>query len=142
MKWSKKDEFVLGICFVQKISQGIYIIENRFNNNSKMLKTKVIIFKIFHNFPDNVRLILLSIIDNMQKAILNIVVSHLPFKKSGKYLSNIATRSAWIFPKLKACIHSPRIERGIDKIKNPASVKIFKRCGVKAFMYFLLMTFC
>jgi hypothetical protein len=100
------------------------------------------IFKIFHNFPDNVRLILLSIIDNIQKAILNIVVSYLPFKKSGKYLSNIATQSAWLFPKLKACIHNPSIKRGIDKKKNPVSVKIFKIFGVKAFMCFLLMAIC
>ncbi len=49
-----------------------------------ILKTKMIIFKIFHNFPDNFRLILLREIAEIQKNTLRNVVPNLPCKKSGK----------------------------------------------------------
>jgi hypothetical protein len=84
LKWSKKDGFCMRYLHCSNISQGIYIIENRFNNNSKILKTKMIIFKIFHNFPDNFRLIQLRAIAEIQKNTLRNVVSYLPCKKSGK----------------------------------------------------------
>jgi len=75
---------LLGAGFVHLARQGIYIIENKFNNNNKILKTKMIIFNTFHNFPDNFKLMLLRIIAKIQKATLRYVVSNRPCKKSGK----------------------------------------------------------
>jgi len=73
---------LLGAGFNKKIKIDSYIIVNMFNNNNKMLKTRVIIFKDFHNIPDKFRLIMLRIIAEMQKAILRYVI--LPCKISGK----------------------------------------------------------
>ena len=94
------------------------------------------IFKIFHNFSDNLRQILLRTIATTQKAMLSNVVLYIPCKKSGKYVLNISTRLIWLSPKLKACTHNPIIERGILKQNNPMNVKIFKSFGVKGFIYY------
>ena len=98
--------------------------------------TKMAIFKIFHNFPDTFKQIILRIIAITQKARLKRVVLYIPCKKSGKQLLNILTRSAWLSPKLKACTHIPTIEKGITKQNNPMNVKIFKSFGVKGFIYY------
>lgn len=44
----------------------------------------MIIFKHFHNFPDNLRLMLLRIIANKQKAKLIYSVTYGPCRNSGK----------------------------------------------------------
>jgi len=46
--------------------------------------TKMAIFKIFHNFPDTFKQIILRIIAITQKARLKRVVLYIPCKKSGK----------------------------------------------------------
>ena len=103
------------------------------------LKTKTTKFSIFHNFPGIDKLILLSIIDRMQKTTLSNDSANRLCKPPGKYPVNISTRSAWEVSKFEAWIHIPNIETGMDKQNRPTIANLLWFWGFSGFIKLLFV---
>jgi hypothetical protein len=78
---------------------------------------------VFQNFPDNFKATLLERMAKTLRVILIIVLSH-PCRKSGKYPSNIETRSICVVPILKLLIHKIHMDSEIEKSKKPKNVNL------------------